>query len=73
MFNKFLSKFFDYFFIGSSGFLIMFLPKCSLQPFIRNKLDENVVQVYQRVIVEDALEEEFKNLELDDDLSLLDE
>ena len=48
-----LKKFFNYSVLSSSGFLIMFIPKCSFSPYFKSKLDEDVVHVFQRVIVED--------------------
>jgi hypothetical protein len=75
MFEKILKKFFNYTVLCSSGFLIMFIPKCSFSPFYKDKSQEDAVQVFRRVIVDesDSFDEELKKIEEDDDLTLLDE
>ena len=73
MIDRLLRKLFKHSLLYSSGFLIMFIPKCS---FLKNKLDEDVVHVYRRVIVEDVPSYEeldiIEDINLDEDLSLLD-
>ena len=57
-------QFLNYSFLCSSGFLIMFIPKCSFMPFFRDKLDEGVGRVFHQVVVKDALsiEEEIEKI-----------
>ena len=57
MMFKRIRIFFKYSILFYSGFLVMFIPKCSFLPYCnRSKLDENVVQTFQRVIaVEDSI------------------
>lgn len=72
---KYLNKVFNRSFICSSGLLVMFIPKCSFFPFLRDKTQNDAVRVFQRVIVDDAsiLDEDLKILEEEEDILLLDE
>ncbi len=72
MVDKFLKNIFNYTVLCSSGFLIMFIPKCSF-PFFKDPSQEDIVRVYQRVIVDDPIDEELRRLEEEDNIILLDD
>ena len=53
---------FKYSFLCSSGFLIMFIPKCSFLPYFKTELDQKTVRTFHRVLVDD-LQDDLRDLD----------